>query len=210
MNYTDEQIRLAGFVQPDEGPRDFNSVLDLQGEGTRVLDQYIAEVEAEEGDCCADLEIAESIIGGLITEIEDLEEEIEDLEEDARFAGDTITLNAVAIFDTEINSTIQVTITLDSAVDAGGGSYTYGFSYVYTTTSDGTNPRFRTASVYIGGTEVLCIQIPIGGGSGSGTHSTTRAKVNQIECRAHASFSSDCSGAFGSGYEELGLITTGT
>ena len=79
MNYTDDQIRLAGFVQPDEGPRDFNSVLDLQGEGTRVLDQYIAQVEAEEGDCCADLGIAENTIGALITENDDLQQEIVDL-----------------------------------------------------------------------------------------------------------------------------------
>lgn len=90
MNYTDEQIRLAGFVQPDEGPRDFNSVLDLQGEGTRVLDQYIAEVEAEEGDCCADLGIAESTIGALVTENDDLQAENGELQEDLEDAADKI------------------------------------------------------------------------------------------------------------------------
>ena len=143
-------------------------------------------------------------------EIVTLEAEIVALEEQARFAGDTITLNSVAIFETEPNATISATITLTSAVDAGGGNYTYSFSYTYTTTSDGFLPQNRTASIFRQGAQVVCVQIPVGGGSGSGTHQTTQARTNQIEWRVHASYSASCTGALGNGYEEKGFILTGT
>jgi hypothetical protein len=210
MNHTDEQINLAGLLQPDDGPREFNSALDLQGEGIRVLGSGVQVDEENTGDCCAELEISESENNALTQENNALSAENEELQEQARFAGDTITLNSVAIFETEPNATISATITLTSAVDAGGGNYTYSFSYTYTTTSDGFIPQYRTASILRQGATVICIQIPVGGGSGSGTHQTTQAKTNQIEWTAHASYSSNCYGQLGSGYDEKGFILTGT
>jgi len=79
MNYTEKQIKLAGVIQPEGGPRDFDDALDLQGEGVRILESP-PFFEENTGDCCDDLSECEFEKGSLQQEIVDLESEVEDLE----------------------------------------------------------------------------------------------------------------------------------
>ena len=82
MNYTDQQIKLAGLLQPESGPREYEAALDFQGEGVRVLSNNNEIFEENTGDCCEDLEDCEVSKSVLEQEVADLEEEIVDLEAD--------------------------------------------------------------------------------------------------------------------------------
>jgi len=102
MNYTEQQIKLAGLLQPDGGSRDFGQDLEFQGEGIRSLGSNNAIFEENTGECCDDLLTCEILKGELIDENEalqgendDLQEEIDELQEgwDSIADGGTVVSN---------------------------------------------------------------------------------------------------------------------
>lgn len=88
MNFSPQQIKLAGDLGEEEAQRDFEVGLDLQGSGIQSLRQAASPL-GEVSDCEAKLSESESergalaaVIGGLNTENEDLAKENEDLAEE--------------------------------------------------------------------------------------------------------------------------------
>ncbi len=86
MNFSPQQIKLAGGLGEEETQRDFEVGLDLQGSGIRSLRQA-ASVTGEVSDCEEDLSVCESERAALEAENKDLTTENEDLQEEVEDAA---------------------------------------------------------------------------------------------------------------------------
>lgn len=85
MNFSPQQIKLAGDLGEEETQRDFEVGLDLQGSGIQSLRQAasplgeVSDCEAKLSESESEREALEAVIGGLNTDNEDLAKENEDL-----------------------------------------------------------------------------------------------------------------------------------
>jgi len=148
MNYTDEQIKLAGFLQPDDGPREFNSALDLQGEGIRVLESGVQIDEENTGDCCAELEISESTNNALTQENNALSAENGELQDEvianSIVGGAGGTASGIVETTSGVFGEVSVSLTCTRIEPFSSGkpnSFTrYWWSCVWSTTPDPNIP----------------------------------------------------------------------
>lgn len=141
MNYTDKQIKLAGFIQPEGGAREFEQALDFQGEGIRILGNGGGDFEENVGDCCEDLQTCELALNACDAENADLIEENKELQDffDGIVKGGTFSEIVYGFFDDPGYGSIKSYLSLTMSFDPSTGLVEIYAEGEMTTNG---NPRF--------------------------------------------------------------------